>query len=166
MDKHGPTPSLVCRRGHTRRAIGKPCLVCRRESRRTGTNAWETRRQRYGPRGGNRPPPLKECCRWGHRLTEDNVYWKRNKRGVLVRQCKACVRWYEKHISQIKRRIQRRAQRKEPVPYTVRAQRAWITRRANIAARQARVEAPRAIDLSVMRRCSLTVGKMLFNVVR
>jgi hypothetical protein len=114
MGRRGPKPSHICRRGHDKEGRHS-CPTCRRERRRAAAarlvpagalvlagvdnryaKAWATRKARYGVRGGNVAPPKKECCKHGHPLTDDNLYWKRNKRGTWVRQCKMCNREYER----------------------------------------------------------------------
>lgn len=121
MGKRGPKPSNVCRRGHHKNGHAT-CLTCRRERQRapvpkgaivlagvniTALKAWTTRRQRYGASGGNKSPILKTECRYGHSLTPDNLYWKTNKAGIRVRQCKTCNRRYEREVNQPKRRLER-----------------------------------------------------------
>jgi hypothetical protein len=68
---------------------------------------WATRKARYGSRGEATPRQLSEYCGRGHRLTPDNLYWKANRHGTRVRQCKACHRAYEKHVGRVRRRLKR-----------------------------------------------------------
>jgi len=66
--------------------------------------------EEYAARGSDQPRRLKSCCRNGHKFTEDNILWRRD-RGKPTRICRIC------HEAASRRRNEtRRARRAAAAP--------------------------------------------------